>query len=291
MSAPIHGLLLTGGHSRRMQRDKATLEYQGQSQLARALSLLQPLVGRCFLSVRADQQQDPSRAGHELIVDRVPDLGPLGGIHAALHAHPDAAWLVLAVDLPFLDAATLQQLIAAREPQRLGTAFRSRFDGLPEPLCALWEPGSRDAVDAWIAAGHKCPRKFMGSHDVALLTLRNPRALDNINTAAEYLEARDALTPAGPSAAPAGDDGAAAAPISLRVQYFAALRDQAGRSEETVATRARTPRELYEELRAARQLQLRPEQLRVAVNEDFAEWSQPLAAGDSVVFLPPVAGG
>jgi molybdenum cofactor guanylyltransferase len=282
MSAPIHGLLLTGGHSRRMQRDKATLEYNGQTQLQRALVLLQPLVARCFLSVREDQRQDPLRAAAEHIVDRVPDLGPLGGIHAALHAQPAAAWLVLAVDLPFLDAATLQQLIAAREPQRLGTAFRSSFDGKPEPLCALWEPASRVAVDAWIAAGRKCPREFMSTHDVALLTLRNPRALDNINTSAEYLDARGAV---------AGGAASAAAPIAVRVQYFAALRDQAGRSEETVTTTARTPRALYEELRALRKLQLRPEQLRVAVNEDFADWSRPLAAGDAVVFLPPVAGG
>ena len=282
MSAPLYGLLLTGGHSRRMQRDKAALEYHGRTQLQRAVALLEPLVARLFLSVRPDQQQDPLRATHEQIVDRVPNGGPLGGIHAALHAHPQAAWLVLAVDLPFLDAATLQQLIAAREPQRLGTAFRSSFDGLPEPLCAIWEPAGRAAVDAYIAADRKCPREFMRHHDVALLTLRNSRALDNINTAAEYLDARSAV---------AGDAPAAGTPISLRVQYFAALRDQAGRSEETVATLARTPRALYEELRAARGLALRPEQLRVAVNEDFADWTHPLAAGDSVVFLPPVAGG
>ena len=284
-----------------MQRDKAALEYHGQSQLARAVALLQPLVSGCFLSVRADQQHDPLRAAHALIVDRLPGLGPLGGIHAALHAHPGAAWLVLAVDLPFLDAATLQQLIAAREPARLGTAFRSSFDGKPEPLCALWEPASVAAVDAWIAAGRQCPREFMAQHDVALLTLRNPRALDNINTSAEYLQARSALAGAGAdaavssdgatSAAAAGAAAASLAPISLRVQYFAALRDQAGRSEETVATQARTPLALYQELRVARRLQLRPEQLRVAVNEDFADWSRPLRSGDSVVFLPPVAGG
>jgi molybdopterin-guanine dinucleotide biosynthesis protein A len=284
MSAPLFGLLLTGGHSRRMQRDKAALEYNGQTQLQRAVALLQPLVSRLFLSVRTDQQHDPLRATHEQIVDQLPNLGPLGGIHAALHAHPEAAWLVLAVDLPFLDAATLQQLIAAREPQRLGTAFRSSFDGKAEPLCAIWEPASRAAVDAWLAAGHNCPRNFMGAHDVTLLTLRNPRALDNINTSAEYLDARSAV--AGVLPGPA-----AVAPISLHVRYFAALRDQAGRSEETVDTLARTPRALYDELRVARGLQLRPEQLRVAVNEDFADWARPLAAGDSVVFLPPVAGG
>jgi molybdopterin-guanine dinucleotide biosynthesis protein A len=238
--------------------------------------------------VRSAADADPQRAAHPRIADVVPDIGPLGGIHAALHAHPEAAWLVLACDLPFLDAATLQQLIAGRQPQRLATAFRSTFDGKPEPLCAIWEPASLPAVDAWLAASKQCPRDFMRHSDVALLDLRNPRALDNINTAEEYLAARQALGAAPASSNPtAGGTDA----LQLRVQYFASLRDQAGRSEETVATAARTPRELYAELRARHQLTLRAEQLRVAVNDDFADWSQPLVAGDSVVFLPPVAGG
>ena len=58
-----------------------------------------------------------------------------------------------------------------------------------------------------------------------------------------------------------------------------------------MTSRASDARELYQELRALRNLQLRPEQLRVAINEDFADWSQALKDGDSVVFLPPVAGG
>ena len=88
---------------------------------------------------------------------------------------------------------------------------------------------------------------------------------------------------AGPAAPPASR--------TLQIQYFALLREQAGRNAETVSSRARDARELYEELRTARGLKLRPEQLRVAINEEFADWSQTLAEGDSVVFLPPVAGG
>ncbi len=78
---------------------------------------------------------------------------------------------------------------------------------------------------------------------------------------------------------------------SLKVQYYALLREQAGRSEESLTTNARTPRELYEELKARYPFSLAPEMLRVAVNAEFGEWSQPLADGDSVVFIPPVAGG
>jgi len=286
MTAALYGLVLAGGRSKRMQRDKAALEYAGQPQLARAMDLIAPFVARRFVAVRADQQAEPQRAAYEQITDLVPDLGPLGGIHAALHGHPGIAWLVLACDLPFLDAATLQQLIAARDPQKLATAYRSRFDGKPEPLCAIWEPQSVTAIDTWIASGRNCPRSFLSAQDVKLLDLRQDSALDNINTAEEYLAARSALAPPLAPHAPGERQ-----PMSVRVQYFAVLRDQAGRSEETVDTHARTPRELYEELRRERRLSLEPEQLRVAVNEDFADWGHALAAGDSVVFLPPVAGG
>jgi len=190
MSAPLYGLLLTGGRSRRMQRDKLGLEYGGEPQLARAMALLAPLVERSFVSVRADQLDDPLRAVYPRIIDILPEQGPIGGIHAALCAQPQAAWLVLAGDLPFLDAATLQQLIAARAPHRLATAFRSSHDGKPEPLCAIFEPTSRGPIEAWVDAGQRCPREFLAHADVELLTLRAEHALDNINTAAEYLQAR-----------------------------------------------------------------------------------------------------
>ena len=77
----------------------------------------------------------------------------------------------------------------------------------------------------------------------------------------------------------------------LTLHYYAVLREQAGRSTETLQTRARTPRELYAELRAKYPFTLPPEMLRVAVNTEFGDWSQPLAPGDAVVFIPPVAGG
>ena len=274
-----------------MQRDKAALEYAGQTQLARAVALLEPLVARVFVSVRADQLGDPQRANHACIVDVVPDLGPIGGIHAALHAHPGAAWLVLACDLPFLDAATLQQLIAGRDPRCVATAFLSSHDGKPEPLCAIYEPSSAKLIDERIGASKHCPRDFLASAEAALLTLRNPRALDNINTGDEYREARSRLAGSSATVDAPMRNGPPPAARTLQVLYFALLREQAGRNAETVRSPARDARELYDELRARHGLKLEPEQLRVAVNDDFAEWSQPLSDGDTVVFLPPVAGG
>ena len=244
------------------------------------MDLLTPLVARCFVSVRDEQLDDPQRAAYPTIADRIADLGPLGGIHAAQQEHPEIAWLVLACDLPFLDAATLQQLIAARAPQRLATAFRSSHDGKPEPLCAIYEPASRAAIATWIADGNKCPRNFLAQSDVTLLDLRAPAALDNINTPEEYQQAHTRLTGAGPRRAQ-----------PLKVRYFALLREQAGRGEEALESSATTPRELYAELQQRHGLKLAPQFLRVAINDEFGSWTQTLESGDTIAFLPPVAGG
>src|SRR5262249_14479334 len=145
-TAPIYALVLAGGRSTRMQRDKAALKYHGRTQLEWAVSLLQPYVQRVFVSVRADQTTDPLRARFDQIVDKHHDLGPITGIVAAQEKYPNVAWLVVACDLPFLDHGTLSTLLAARQTQRLATAYRSSHDVLPEPLCAIYEPVSREPL-------------------------------------------------------------------------------------------------------------------------------------------------
>lgn len=77
----------------------------------------------------------------------------------------------------------------------------------------------------------------------------------------------------------------------VRVRYFAALREQAGCAEETIATDSRTAGALYEELRTRHGFTLSARRLKVAINDDIAGWDAPLAAGDQVAFIPPFAGG
>jgi molybdopterin-guanine dinucleotide biosynthesis protein A len=276
MDAPLYGLVLAGGRSSRMGRDKAALRYEGQTQLERAMALLSAHVARAYVSVRPDQKTDALRARFAQIEDRASDIGPMAGLLAAQAVHPEAAWLVLACDLPLLDEPTLRRLIGARATAALATAYRSSHDGLPEPLCAIYEPRSRAALSDYVAQGKHCPRKFLLHAGAHLIDEPNPRALDNINTPEEY----GAVT-----------QESASQPKQLNVQYYALLREQAGRREEALRSSARTPRELYAELAARYPFTLAPELLRVAVNAEFAEWSTPLHEGDAVVFLPPVAGG
>jgi len=182
---PIYGLLLSGGASRRMQRDKAQLAYAGEPQLLRTWRLLTPVTERAFVSVRSEQRDDPLRASLPQIVDRYDAIGPAAGILSAQDTHPDVAWLVLACDLPLLDESTLRTLIDARDPSTDATVFASRFDHLPEPLCALWEPSSHALLRERVEAGSYCPRKALMMSRITLLPAPGD-ALDNINTPEEF---------------------------------------------------------------------------------------------------------
>jgi molybdopterin converting factor subunit 1 len=79
--------------------------------------------------------------------------------------------------------------------------------------------------------------------------------------------------------------------LPVRLEYFALLREQRGLGAETVQTAAATARDLYRELASAHGFTLAVERVRVAINNEFASWDRLLAANDTIVFIPPVAGG
>ena len=78
---------------------------------------------------------------------------------------------------------------------------------------------------------------------------------------------------------------------TIQLQYFAILREQAGTSYAEHCTGAATLGDLYAELRSQHGFTLESSQIKVACNEEFAALDTPLADGDTVVFIPPVAGG
>lgn len=79
--------------------------------------------------------------------------------------------------------------------------------------------------------------------------------------------------------------------MQVQVNYFAWLRERAGRDGETIDTSAATPAQLWTELDARHDFSTERRHLRVAVNDAFAGWDTLLSEGDRIVFIPPVSGG
>ncbi len=181
----IFGLILAGGYSRRMGRDKALLEINGKPQVEHVFDLLQKYCLKVFLSKRADQKSYKNIASIN-DTDEFSGHGPLGGILSAMKEHPDANWLIIACDLPFITEKTIQTLLELRDPQKQATAFISSQDGLPEPLCAVWEGHAYGPILKLFNEGIHCPRKVLIKSDTHLLKQNDPHWLDNINTPQEY---------------------------------------------------------------------------------------------------------
>jgi molybdenum cofactor guanylyltransferase len=200
--APLLGLVLVGGESRRMGRPKHLLAYGERPQAQRVVDMLGRICDAVYLSARADTPLEGMDADTR-IVDRYPFRGPVAGILSAMHARPEAAWLVVACDLPFLDEGTIGDLETGRQPLGLATAYRSVHDGLPEPLCAIWEPRASQRLLQAAGLGLFCPRKVLIESKTHLLDLRNPRALDNVNTPDEFEEARERLSAGAAPGSPA----------------------------------------------------------------------------------------
>jgi len=79
--------------------------------------------------------------------------------------------------------------------------------------------------------------------------------------------------------------------LEISIEYFAILREQRGLERETLTTNSQTAAELYQELQVAHQFSLSPASVRASINEKMVDWNHPLQEGDTVVFIPPVAGG
>ena len=113
----------------------------------------------------------------------------MGGILSAMQQSPDAAWLTVACDLPFLSSESLGYLIAHRNPSRLATAFKSPDEDFPEPLVTIWEPRAYPVLMQALSEGLSCPRKVLIASDIELLPAPDTTELQNVNDPAAYEQA------------------------------------------------------------------------------------------------------
>ena len=151
-------VILAGGKSSRMGRDKAWLEVGGRTLLARQIKLGRELgAAEIFISGRADV--DYSAFGCQVLQDKFPDAGPLAGIERALAAAKSPLLLVLAVDLPAMGVEFLRQLM---------TDCLDSFGVIPklanniEPLAAFYPKAAHAMAVASLERGSFALKDFAG---------------------------------------------------------------------------------------------------------------------------------
>lgn len=186
----LKGLVLVGGKSTRMGEDKGLIDYHGKPQREYVFELLQSVGIEAFVSCRAEQKNEISLP---TISDKFVGLGPFGAILSAFQSDPNAAWLVVACDLPFVNETALHQLILSRDVSKIGTAFYNAETDFPDPLCTIYEPKAYATMLQFLALGYSCPRKVLINTDTEIIQPVNAKILQNVNTPEELKVITDQL--------------------------------------------------------------------------------------------------
>jgi molybdopterin-guanine dinucleotide biosynthesis protein A len=188
----LNGLVLAGGRSTRMGQDKGLINWHGKPQREYMADLLMPYCQKVFISCRADQKEEIEQGGYSALHDIHTDSGPLGAILSAFEQNENAAWLVVACDLPLMDKQHLEFLCAHRNQAVMATAFAGT-DGLPEPLITIWEPTAYPVLKTSLTAGLLSARSALLKNEITLLSPVHQRALSNVNSPEETAEIRKFL--------------------------------------------------------------------------------------------------
>jgi molybdopterin-guanine dinucleotide biosynthesis protein A len=184
----LAGVVLAGGESRRMGRDKATLPGPGG-----AATLLEYVAGvlaqRCepVFVVAAPGQPLPTVQA-KVIRDEVRGQGPLPatgrGLRAAAEAGARHAF-VCAVDMPLLSAELIDDLV------RLATETNAEivlpWDGRSHYLAAVYRTDLAERIDGLVAGGARSMRALIDASDAQQIVLPESRFLANVNTESDLL--------------------------------------------------------------------------------------------------------
>lgn len=194
MAGKLYGLVLSGGKSTRMGKDKGLITYHGKPQREYIYDLLGEVCEETFLSIRQNQLGEVPE-NYEVILDEDEFKGPFNGILSAHKKFPKVAWLVLACDLPLMSITALQELILQRNTNKLATAFALKESLLPEPLVAIWEAKALSQATSFMNSTEGTgPRKFLIQNEVQLVFPNDENILLNTNSESEYLEALKIVT-------------------------------------------------------------------------------------------------
>lgn len=200
-AASCAGFVLAGGASSRFGRDKALVEFRGDTLLARLSAMLRTVSPQVTVVGSLEKY---AALGMPCLADRWPGQGPLGGIITALEASADStdirAWnLILGCDMPFLTTDWLAYLVRRAAESSRQVVVPQSSHGL-EPLCACWRTDAVDVLRSSFERGTRRVVEAMKQLQMEVLDETQWKRFDsaerlfwNMNTPVDYDEARRIL--------------------------------------------------------------------------------------------------
>jgi len=190
----ISGIILGGGQSRRMGRDKRRLHWEGEPFLDRVCRLMNSLFVE-VLVVTAQEDYDCSHLPVRLVTDKIPEKGSLGGLYTGLIEAKNSLSFVVACDMPFLIQESISRLCL--EP--VSDVLMVKLSTGMQPLHARYSKGCAPVIEQMIHEGDLKIQNLVSCSDLTVKIVEetlfddiDPFRLSfgNINTPADLEFAR-----------------------------------------------------------------------------------------------------
>ena len=175
----ITAIILAGGKSSRMGSDKGLTELNGKSFVKRIIDSVESIADS-ILIITENSAYD--QFNYPRFNDIIPDVGPLGGIHAGLTHSETALNLVLSCDVPMLSSEVITHLIDHYAPDY--EVIQLKSDDKTMPLVALYNRSTLSKIERWLEQDKRRVREFVASLKVKTIKIDSylNKHLVNINT-------------------------------------------------------------------------------------------------------------
>lgn len=189
---PVSLILLAGGRSRRMKRDKAGLPMPEGTLLERILIQVDGYFEEILISLSPGQQLSISRGkspaggrpAFRYVEDAVPGQGPMAGILAGLKAASHEVCAVIACDMPNIHIDFLRRLV--RKAEIFDAVVPLSSDGLAEPLFAVYRRKVRAKMQNLLTSGQRSLLPLLDRVRTCRFLVRDTAWLKNLNTPIDY---------------------------------------------------------------------------------------------------------
>jgi len=184
-SDTIAGVVLIGGKSSRMGKDKALLEINNQPLYKIAVKKLLPFCNQVYLSVNKNQNSENTYE-YPTIIDQYESQGPIGALLSCMNEIDDSPLLVLGCDMPFLTDKEINLLLSNRNRNQICTTFYNAQSNIYEPMLSIWESHARHVLESYFKAGHLSLQKFLRQQDIHKINTPEESNFSNINYPEEW---------------------------------------------------------------------------------------------------------
>ncbi len=178
------GVVLMGGKSSRMGRDKSLLELNNQSLYKIAGQKLAIYCNQIFLSVN-EKQKAENTYEYPCIKDLYEAEGPIGAILSCMNKL-ETSILILGCDMPFISSDDIKTLIDKRNKNNICTTFFNPTEQIYEPLLSIWETTSLPLLETYFANGNRSLQKFLHQQNIPKMNMLNPENFKNLNHLEEW---------------------------------------------------------------------------------------------------------